>query len=67
MKHEIDVKMIHKRSRSRRKAKIARVTDEGWNSQKQLSGPVDGTEEERKEKKRLAVSSSKPLSRFSSL
>ena len=30
--------------------KITRVTDEGWNSQKQLSGPV---EQKKKEKKRL--------------
>ena len=38
---------IHKKARSR---KIPRVTDEGWNSQKQLSGPV---EQKKKEKKRL--------------
>ena len=47
------------------KTMIPRVTDEGWNSQKQLSGPCSGAERERKEK--TPVSSSKALSRFSSL
>ena len=44
-----------------KKTKITRITDEGWNSQKHLSGPV----EQRKKEKTL-VSSSKTLSRFSS-
>ena len=35
--------------------KIPRVTDEGWNSQKQLSGPVE------KKKRILTVSSSKAI------
>ena len=40
----------------KKKVKNPRVTDEGWNSQKQLSGPV---EQEKKEK--TPVSSSKAL------
>ena len=38
-----------------------RVTDEGWNSQKKLSGPV-----EKKKKEKTPVSSSKTFTRFSS-
>ena len=43
------------------KTKIPRITDEGWNSQKQLSDPV-----EKKKKEKTPVSSSKALFRFSS-
>ena len=42
-----------------KKIKIPRVTDEGWNSQKELSGPV-----EKKRKEKTLVSSSKALTRF---
>ena len=45
----------------KKKTNISRVTDERWNSQKQLSGLV-----EKKEEKTL-ISSSKVLTRFSSL
>ena len=38
----------------KKKTKIPRVTNEGWNSQKQLSGPV-----EQKKKEKTPVSSSK--------
>ena len=38
------------------------VNDEGWNSQKQMSAPF-----EKKEKEKTLVSSSKALTRFSSL
>ena len=41
------------------KTKIPRVTDEGWNSQKQLSGPV-----EQKMKEKTLVISFKALSKF---
>ena len=44
------------------KTKIPRVTDEGCNSQKQLSGLV-----EQKKKEKPFVSSFKALTRFSSL
>ena len=40
---------IHK-EQDQEKIKIPSVTDEGWNTQKQLSGPV---EQRKKEKKRL--------------
>ena len=33
--------------------KTPRVTDEGWNSQKQLSGPVE--KKERQERKKISV------------
>ena len=46
----------------KKKTKTPRITDEGWNSQKQLSGPV-----EKKKKEKTPVSSFKALSRFSSL
>ena len=39
----------------KKKTKIPRVTDEGWNSQKQLSGPV----EKKKKKEKTLVSSFK--------
>ena len=42
------------------KAKIPGVTDDGWNSHKQLSGPV-----KQKKKEKTPLSSSKVLSRFS--
>ena len=45
------------------KTKTPRITDEGWNFQKQLSDPV---EKKMKERKKTPVSSSKALSRFSS-
>ena len=45
----------------RKKIKTPRLTDEGWNSQKQ-SGPV-----EQKKKEKTLVSSSKALPRSSSL
>ena len=48
-----------------KKTKIPRITDEGWNSQKQLSGPMEKKKKEKEEK--TPVSSSKALSRFSSL
>ena len=48
-----------------KKTKIPMVTDEGRNSQKQLSGPVEKKKKEKEEK--TPVSSSKALSRFSSL
>ena len=41
--------------------KFPRVTDEGWNSQKQLPDPV-----EQKKKEKTPVSASKALTRFSS-
>ena len=41
-----------------KKTRILRVTDEGWNSQKQLSGPV---EKKRNRRKLLHVSSFKGL------
>ena len=45
----------------KKKEKIPRVTDEGWNSQKQLSGLVE------KKKEKTLVSSSKALIRLGSL
>ena len=39
----------------KKKTKIPRVTDEGWHSQKQLSGPVE------KKKEKTLVSSSKAI------
>ena len=48
--------------RIKKKTKIPRVTDEGWNSQKQLSGPV-----EQKKKEKTPVFSFKALARFSSV
>ena len=39
-----------RKDQDQEKTKIPRVTDEGWNSQKQLSGPV---EQKKKEKKKL--------------
>ena len=55
----------------KKKTKTPRITDEGWNSQKQLSDPVEkkmkeGKRREKKEEK-TPVSSSKALFRFSSL
>ena len=44
----------------KKKTKTPRITDEGWNSQKQLSDPVENKEE------KTPVSSSKALFRFSS-
>ena len=35
------------------KTKTTRITDEGWNSQKQLSGPVDKMKERKRRKKKL--------------
>ena len=43
----------------KKKEKIPRVSDEGWNSQKQLSGPV-----EQKKKEKTPVSSSQALTRL---
>ena len=53
----------------KKKTKAPRITDEGWNSQKRLSDPVEkkmkgGEKDERKEK--TPVSSSKALFRFTS-
>ena len=45
--------------KSKRKTKTPRITDKGWNSQKELSGPV-----EKKKKKKILVSSYNALSRF---
>ena len=42
---------IHKIKIKNLKTKIPRITDEGWNSQKWLSGPCSGAEEGREEKK----------------
>ena len=42
----------------KKKTKIPRVTDEGWNSQKQLSGPV---EQKKKEKKKKEITLSRGL------
>ena len=47
---------------NKKKKKFLRVTDEGWNSQKQLPGPV-----EQKKKEKTPVSASEALTRFSSL
>ena len=65
-KHDKDSQKI----KIKKKTKTPRITDEGWNSQKQLSDPVEKKmkEDERKEKKKekTPVSSSKALFRFSS-
>ena len=47
---------------------ISLITDEGWNSQKRLSDPVEKKMKDRREKKeeKTTVSSSKALFRFSS-
>ena len=54
----------------KKKTKTPRITVEGWNSQKQLSDPVEKKikEDKRKEKKKekTPVSLSKALFRFSS-
>ena len=53
----------------KKKTKTPRITDEGWNSQKRLSDPVEKMKEgKRREKKeeKTTVSSSKALFRFSS-
>ena len=49
-------------TKTKKKTKIPSVTDEGWNSQKELSGPA-----EKKKKEKTLISSSKALTRFSSL
>ena len=48
-----------RKDQDQEKTTIPRVTDEGWNSQKQLSGPV---EKKMKEKHPGPVSSSKAIS-----
>ena len=49
----------------KKKTKTPRITDDGWNSQKWLSDPVEKKMKEKKEEK-TPVSSSKALFRFSS-
>ena len=48
------------------KTKTPRITDEGWNSQKQLSDPVEKKKEGTRRKKRLLYPHPKALFRFSS-
>ena len=50
----------------KKKTNTSGVNDEGWNSQKQLSGPVE-QEKKRRKKRKTPEFSSKTLSRFSSL
>ena len=51
----------------KKKTKTPRITDEGWNSQKRLSDPVEKKMKEREKKEeKTTVSSSKALFRFSS-
>ena len=49
------------------KTKTPRIADEGWNSQKRLSDPVEKMKERKRRKKeeKTPVSSSKALFRFS--
>ena len=49
----------------KKKIKTPRITDEGWNTQKRLSDPVEKKMKEKKEEQ-TPVSSSKALFRFSS-
>ena len=41
-----------------KKTKTPRITDEGWNSQKQLSGPAKKKMKERKRRKKRLIQSS---------
>ena len=50
----------------KKKTKTPRIVDEGWNSQKQLSDPVEKKMKEGKKEEKTPVSSSKALFRFCS-